>query len=170
MACYESTLSSPVTTSPGPVRMNSASHLSDREEKEGEEGIANGQFNVFGTSPTARIVLVPLPFVTTTNGSTVGKPATELSFPFINNTSPLQAQNAENQKVVRSHVARQAHHQRCLQKYDIASSGDGDSLLPSNSALDLRTWTADPFASLPIEVQPHMWLLIDHCKIPSALV
>ena len=150
--------------------MNSASHLSDREEKEGEEAIDNGQFNVFGTSPTACIVLVPLSFVTTANGSAVGKTVTELSFLFVNNTSPLQAQNAENQKVVRSHVARQSHHQRCMQKYDIASSGDDNSLLPTNPALDLRTWNADPFASLPIEVQPYMWLLIDHCKIPSALV
>ncbi|KIM95653.1 hypothetical protein OIDMADRAFT_148736 [Oidiodendron maius Zn] len=138
--------------------MNSASHLLDREEKEGEEGIANGQFNVFGTSPTAYIVLVALPFVTTANGTTVGKKATKLSFAFINNSSPLQAQNAENQKVVRSHVARQSHHQRCLQKYDIASSGDGDSLLASNPG----TRNVDPFASLPIEVQPYMWLLIDH--------
>jgi hypothetical protein len=39
----------------------------------------------------------------------------------------------------------------------------------NNPDLALGTGHADPFASLPIEIQPSMWLLIDYCKIPSPL-
>jgi hypothetical protein len=42
--------------------------------------------------------------------------------------------------------------------------------LTNNPVLALGTGHAEPFASLPVEVQPHMWLLIDHCKTPSTLV
>lgn len=33
-----------------------------------------------------------------------------------------------------------------------------------NPVSALGTGHADPFASLPIEIQPSMWLLLDHCK------
>jgi hypothetical protein len=39
----------------------------------------------------------------------------------------------------------------------------------NNPVLAIGNGHADPFGSLPIEIQPCMWLLIDHCKIPSAL-
>jgi hypothetical protein len=41
---------------------------------------------------------------------------------FVNTTSPLRAQTAENQKVVRSHAARQSHHRRWLEKYGTTDS------------------------------------------------
>jgi hypothetical protein len=110
MACCESTSCFPVTSSSGPVIMNSVAHLSDREEQEGTEGIAIGHFNVFGISPPACIFLAPLSFIAAANGSTVGKTITDLSFPFINSTAPQKVQNAANQKAVRSHVSRQYYH------------------------------------------------------------
>jgi hypothetical protein len=202
---------------------------------------------------------------------------------FINITSPLQAQPADNKKAIRSHAARRSHHNRWLQKCGITDSGGSEGLqkaaqrqrnvlqsqcqcpvnarlpvaarnradvaasstynlaglarlvplpsipkdarvwnmvpLPSlppsnltpsflnsdsrsfgapyeqricslcgrplrllkfqqrqprpkhtnNPAFALGTGHADPFASLPIEIQPCMWLLIDNCKNPSAL-
>jgi hypothetical protein len=224
--------------------------------------------------------------MTTANRSIVEETITELGLLFINSTSPLQAQPAENQKAIRSHAARHSHHQRWLQKCGITDSGGGKSvqkvaqrqrndlqsqcqcpvyarlpiatrnradaevsstcnlvgptlpqleplpsipedardwdmdllpsLPPSNLApsflksdwssfglpyeqctcslcgcplpspklqhrqsrpkhtnspvLALGTGHVDHFASLPIEIQPCMWLLIDHCKIPSTLV
>jgi hypothetical protein len=36
--------------------------------------------------------------------------------------------------------------------------------LTYNTVAALGTGHADPFASLPIEIQPSMWRLIDHCK------
>jgi hypothetical protein len=170
MACCESTSYFPVTSSSGPVIMNSVSHLSDREEQEVTEGIAIGHFNVFGISPPACIFLAPLSFIAAANGSTVGKTITDLSFPFINSTSPQKVQNAANQKAVRSHASRQYYHRRWLQKCDIPNLEGSDSPPASAPALDLGAWNADPFGSLPIEIQPCMWLLIDHCKILSTLI
>jgi hypothetical protein len=38
----------------------------------------------------------------------------------------------------------------------------------SNLVLTLGSGHADPFSSLPIEILPSMWPLIDHCKTPTA--
>jgi hypothetical protein len=69
-------------------------------------------------------VLVTLSFITTANSSVIGETITEFGLRFINITSPLQAQPADSKRAVRSHVARQSHHRRWLQKWGTTDSGN----------------------------------------------
>jgi hypothetical protein len=142
--------------SSGPARMNSDCYLLDRRDKEGKEGIQTGIFSslqVSGNScriqraPSCRVkryippfllcqnrkhpndILVPLIYIyiITANCSAGGEDITELSLQFINTTTQLQSQPAANQKVIRSHAARQSHHRRWLQQYGITDTGAHNS-------------------------------------------
>lgn len=65
-------------------------------------------------------VCVLLMCIITANQTVVGEYINELSLEFINATTPLQS--AANQRVIRSHAARQSHHRRWLQQYGITDS------------------------------------------------